>query len=367
MEKNMIQTKLKIAIAILLATGTEAGWFAHQARAQKAADKAVKKAVEDKTEVSGVAKAVDGAQNTIMITISPKGRPAVDRRFTVLKSAAVFIDDGKPKEKYKNKAKSAPAQRLEDVPIGAQVTLRLTEDRQSVTAVVAEGPTLHGTIKAVNAAKNTITLLEKAKPEKTYNVLENVVVLLDAMKEAKELADVPADAVADVQFLADQKTVRQIRAYGPTVFGTVQGQPGNDTITVRTKESEFTLPVVEDAPLLLNDNARGKLTDLIDGTVVQVRLSADKAKVLDLRAEGPSFQGFVRTLDPAQNLITLTIGSKGGVGGEEQEFKVTKATMIVTEINQVSLKLTDLKTDREVILRLSLDQKGVARITLLGE
>ena len=125
--------------------------------------------------------------------------------------------------------------------------------------------------------------------------------------------------------------------------------------------------MVDDALLLLDDKAGGKLTDVIDGTVVQLRLSADKAKVLDLRAEGPSFQGFVRTLDPAQNVITLTIGSKGGVGGEEQEFKVTKATMVVTEINQVSINLTDLKADREVILRLSLDQKAAARITLLGE
>ena len=363
----MIQTKLKIAIAILLATGTEAGWFAHQARAQKAADKAVKKAVEDKTEVSGVAKAVDGAQNTIMITISPKGRPAVDRRFTVLKSAAVFIDDGKPKEKYKNKAKSAPAQRLEDVPIGAQVTLRLTEDRQSVTAVVAEGPTLHGSIKAVNSAKNTITLLEKAKPEKTYNVLENVVVLLDAMKEAKKLADVPADAVADVQFLADQKTVREIRAYGPTVFGTVQGQAGNDTITVRTKESEFTLPVVEDAPLVLDDKTGGKLTDLIDGTVAQLRLSADQATALEVRAEGPSFQGTVKVLDPDKSTITLTIGAKGGVGGEDREFKLTKETAVLTEINGAALKLKDVRLDKEVILRLSIDQKTAARITVLGE
>ena len=363
----MIQTKLNLAIAILLATGTDPGWFAHQARAQKPGDKAVKKAVEDETEVRGVAKAVDGAQNTITITISPKGRPAVDRTFPVLKSAAVFIDDGKPQDKSKDKTKPAPTQRLADVPIGAQVRLRLTEDRQTVAAVVAEGPTLHGTIKAVNAAKNTITLLEKAKPERTYNVLENVVVLLDAMKEAKKLADVPADAVADVQLLADQKTVRQIRAFGPTVIGTVQGQAGNDTITVRTKESEFTLPVVEDAPLPLDDNATVKLTDLIDGTVVQLRLSADKAKVLDLRAEGPSFQGFVKTLDPAQNLITLTVGSKGGVGGEDQDFKVTIATIVVTEINQVSINLTDLKPDREVILRLSLDQKAAARITLLGE
>src|SRR5262249_27137662 len=180
----MIQTKLKIAIAMLLATGTDPGWFAHQARAQKPAEKAVKKAVEDETEVRGVAKAVDGDQNTITITISPKGQPAADRTFSLVRSAVVSIDDGKPKDKSKNKTKPSPTQRLADVPIGAHVRLRLTEDKQSVAAVVAEGPTLHGTIKAVNAAKNTVTLSVKAQGERTYNVLENAVVLLDAMKEA---------------------------------------------------------------------------------------------------------------------------------------------------------------------------------------
>jgi hypothetical protein len=79
----MIETKLKIAIAMLLVTDTDPGWFARQVRAQKPADKAVKKAVEDETEVRGVAKAVDGSQNTITITISSKRQPAVDRAFQI--------------------------------------------------------------------------------------------------------------------------------------------------------------------------------------------------------------------------------------------------------------------------------------------
>ena len=111
----------------------------------------------------------------------------------------------------------------------------------------------------------------------------------------------------------------------------------------------------------------GKLTDLIDGTVAELRLSVDKATVLELRAEGPSFQGTVKALDPDQKIITLTIGAKNGMGGEDKDFRLTKETIVLTGINGVPLKPADLRADREVILRLSIDQKAAARITVLGE
>ena len=61
--------------------------------------------------------------------------------------------------------------------------------------------------------------------------------------------------------------------------------------------------------------------------------------MLDLRAEGPSFQGTVKAVDSGGHTIILTIGAKGGVGGEDQEFKVTKQTAVVTEIYHVPCPL----------------------------
>jgi hypothetical protein len=316
--------------------------------------------------VTGLLKSVDGAKNTITITVSIKGEPQVDRidrTFAVAKAAQVYIDDGKPKDK----TKPADAQAIEDLPIGAQVTFRLSLDGKSVVAIRAEGGDVHGSVKAVDAAKNTLTLHDKVEKEKTYNLMKDAAVFLDGKGEVKKLADVPVEAVVDLKLLADQKTVREIRAYGPTLTGSVAGNAGNDSLTLRDKEGEKTFAVAKDARILIEGIKEGKLTDLIDGTVAQARLSVDKSTVLELHAEGPSFQGIVKVFDPDKLIITLTIGGKNGVGGEDKDFKLTKETVVVTEINVAALKPTDLRADKAVVLRLAIDQKAAARITVLGE
>jgi hypothetical protein len=75
----------------------------------------------------------------------------------------------------------------------------------------------------------------------------------------------------------------------------------------------------------------------------------------------------VKLIDPDKNAITLTIGAKNGMGGEDKDFKLTKETVVLTEINGVVIKLTDVRVDKEVILRLCIDQKAAARITVVGE
>jgi RNA polymerase sigma factor (sigma-70 family) len=312
--------------------------------------------------VTGVVKVADGARSTITITISTKGEPDVERTFPVTKAVQVLIDG-----KSKDKARPADAPGIADVPVGAQVTLRLSPDGRSVVALLAEGPSVHGTVKAVDTAKSTLTLHDKVLGEKVYRVIKDAVVFLDGKGEARKLADVPVGAEVDLKLLVDRKGVRDIRANGPTVMGSVIGNAGSDSITLREKEGDRTFAVAKDARLLIEETTAGKLTDLIEGTVVQLRLSADQATALEVRAEGPSFRGTVKVLDTDKSTITLTIGAKNGVGGEDKEFKLTKDTVVLTEINGAALKLTDVRAEKEVILRLSIDQKVAARITVLGE
>jgi len=66
-------------------------------------------------------------------------------------------------------------------------------------------------------------------------------------------------------------------------------------------------------------------------------LSVDQAMALELRAEGSSFQGPVKVIDPDKQIITLTIGAKNGMGREDKEFKLTKETVVLTGINGVPL------------------------------
>jgi RNA polymerase sigma factor (sigma-70 family) len=313
--------------------------------------------------VTGVLKAVDGTRNTITVTISAKGEADVERTFPVAKAAQVSIDDGKPKDK----SKPAEAQGVADLPVGAQVTLRLALDQQSVVGIRAEGVNVYATVKAVDAAKRTLTVHDKVRGEQTYHVMADAVVLLDGKGEPRKLADVPVDAAVDVKLLPDQKTVREIRAHGPTVLGSVVGTAGNDSVTLHNKEGDKTFTVGKHVRIVLDENRAGKLTDLIDGTVVRLRLSVDKTTVLDLHAEGPSFRGIVKAFDPDKDMITLTIGGKGGVGGEDKEFKLTRNTVVRTGINGALLKLTDIRAEKEVILRLSIDQKVAVWISVLGE
>ena len=143
--------------------------------------------------VTGLVKAVDAAKRAITITISIKGEPQVDRldrTFAVAKAAQVFIDDGKPKDK----AKPTDAQGIADVPVGAQVTLRLSLDGKSVVVIVAEGSSVYGAVKAVDAGKSTLTLHDKVEKEKTYSVMKDPIVFLDGRGEVKKLADVPVGA-----------------------------------------------------------------------------------------------------------------------------------------------------------------------------
>jgi RNA polymerase sigma factor (sigma-70 family) len=310
--------------------------------------------------VHGVLKAADGTKGTLTATISIKGEPDMDRVFAVAKNAAVYIDDGKPVDKTKPPG-------LDDLPPGARVALRLSLDGQSVVTIRAEGSTVHGTVKAVDAAKNTLTLSDKIQEEKTYNVAKDAPVFLDGKGEVKKLADLPAEAVVDLKLLADQHTVGEIRATGPTVAGTVVGTADNDSITVRDKEGDKTFAVAKGARVVIEGQKAGKLTELIDGTVAWVRLTADRSAVLEVHAEGPSFRGTIKAFDPDKQTITLLVGAKNGEGGEDKEFTLNNQTAIVTEINGVPLPRKDLRTDREVVLRLTLDQKAAGRITVLGE
>jgi hypothetical protein len=231
----------------------------------------------------------------------------------------------------------------------------------------AEGSHVHGTVKSADAARNTLTLHDKAVGEKTYAVAGDAAVFLDDKPEARTLADVPAGCVVDLSLLTDQQTVRAIRATGPTVVGRVAGDAGNGGITVRDKEGDKTFAVAGEARILIEEAKEGKLAELIDGTVARVRLSTDQSAVLEIRAEGPSFHGTIKALDPDNNILTLLVGAKNGEGGVDKEFKLTRDTAIVTEINGAALTRKDLRVDKEVVLRLALDQKSAARVTILGE
>ena len=310
----------------------------------------------------GIVKA--GAENKNSITVELlDGKETKEKTFAVSRDATVLSDDGKGKKTSLREIKLAALKP------GAVVTLRLSLDQKAVAAIQVETSTVHAILTAVDAQKNTVTVTIDRKGEqpqkKTYRVTKGASVQVDG-QDAK-LVDLPTESYVTLRLPGNQvEEASSIHAEGFAVNGTVKGNAENDSITIGNKNDDQTYTVGKGAKIQVGGKS-GKLSDLIDGSVVlSARTSADKKQLLGtITAEGPSFKGIIKSVETDK--ITLTIGSKNGQGGEDKEFKVTKETLVLTEMNGVARKLADLKSDGEVILRLTIDQKSAETIIVLGE
>jgi RNA polymerase sigma factor (sigma-70 family) len=255
--------------------------------------------------VRGVIKAVDAGKGTITVTVpqSRRGEGDDEKTFTVGKDAEIAVDDGRGKSFSLKEAK------LAELPAGAVVLLRLSVDSKQVQSLLAEGPTVQGTVKAVDAGKRQITLTTRTggrgepDEEQTYTVAAGAEVLLD-----------------------DGKARR------------------------------FVL------------SREGKLADLPAGSVAALKLSPDQKEAMTVRAEGPTVYGLLKVTDPSKHTITLTLRvARGDNPGEDKTFAVAPDARVV--IDGKEGKLADLKADDNgppVGLKLSLDQKAVQSITVGG-
>ena len=120
------------------------------------------------------------------------------------------------------------------------MTLYLSADQKTVEGVVAEGPIVRGTLKSVDAGKNTLTVQMPAGrgagrdggvvpgEEHTYSVAEGAEIAVDdgrggrfSVKEAK-LADIAQGAIVTVRLWVDMKKAQSVFAEGPSHQGTIK-------------------------------------------------------------------------------------------------------------------------------------------------
>jgi RNA polymerase sigma factor (sigma-70 family) len=345
-------------------------------------------------EVRGLLKSVDADKGTITVSLNPREEGS-EKSFTLAKNAEVGINTG-----LGRRGGVYHEGKLSDLAPGALVLLQLSADQKVVECVLAEGPTVQGLIKSVDAGKGTITLTgavsrrDSGDDEKTFNVAKDAEIALDdgrgkafSIKEAR-LADLPPGAVATLKLSADGKQVRAILTEGPTVQGTVKAvdaAKGQLTLTTRvappTREREATseertYTVAPAAEVLLDDgkprrfpvSKQSKLADVPAGAVAMLKLTPDQSQAVLLRAEGPGVYGLLKAVDPKKNTITVTLRpARGDDPGEEKTFAVAADARLLIEGKEG--KLADLKPEENgppVALKLSLDQKTVQSITVGG-
>lgn len=317
-------------------------------------------------EVQGIVKAVDGGKNTLTLAVNAKGQH-VELTFTIPPSASLAL--GSVKEKGRTLPQMS---KLADLPVGALVTLKMSLDQKQVVSVATQSVTLAGTVKAVDAARNSITVAvggTKTEPaeEKTYDISPDASVRIDG--RSAKLTDVPPDAIVTLRMFADNKTVGAINAEGPHIGGTVKMVDANArTVTLAAGKGgeEQTLAVRQDAPITIDGKA-GALADVPADAQVGGTLTVDRKSFVMLQVTGPSLEGLIKSVDVAKGTIAINVTRKGGVV-EERVFELAK-NVTVASVNGKTLtplKLGELKVGHEVNLQLSADQKTVLAIRVIG-
>jgi hypothetical protein len=263
----------------------------------------VESIVSEGPVVRGRLKEVDAGKKSLTVVVQPMRRDQdeEERSFSLAPGAEIGADDGR------GRRFSVRTAELTDLSAGAQVTLWLSLDQKQVLTVLAEGPSLVGRVKAVDAANKTLTVT--VGPPRGED-----------LPEEKTLA-----VAADALVVLDDGRGRRLSA----------------------KE--------------------GKLADVPVGAAVQLRLSANQTAITLLRAEGPTMPGLVKSVDAAKGTITLAIPVARGEPPEEKTYPVAKDARFVLDGSEA--KLADVKPAEDgpfAIVRLTLDQKAVQGLTVGG-
>ena len=308
--------------------------------------------------VRGIVKSVDPAAGTITLAVQ-EGKQSAEKSFNV-KNASVTITDAISKDqKFK-----VAEHKLADLPVGAVATLRLSPG-QEVISVSAEGPSVSGILKRVDAAANRLTLVKTTKGaadrELEFQVAADAHVTIDG-SGGRSVGDLPTGVSLTVRLSADQKLVRGIDSEGPSIQVTATiVDTTSRRITISDKVGENIYQVTADTQIAI-DGKSGDLGSIPVGAVIRARLTADRTTIRNMSADGPSVRGKLVDVDTANRTVTVYVAKEG-----DKVFDLAQDARVATEVYGVALKLSDLQLEREVSLMLTADRKMVSRITVHGE
>jgi hypothetical protein len=107
----------------------------------------------------------------------------------------------------------------------------------------------------------------------------------------------------------------------------------------------------------------GKIADVPAGAAATVRLSLNQTLITQIRVEGPTVFGQLKTVDADKGTLGIAIPKGRGEDPEEKTFVVAKDARI--NVEGADSTLANLKVGDSplfVSLRLSLDQKTVQAV-----
>jgi hypothetical protein len=124
------------------------------------------------------------------------------------------------------------------------------------------------------------------------------------------------------------------------------------TLSINSRQTstneERTLEVARDAKIL-RDGKEIKLADLKTGGRVTLRLSPDKKTVVSLSVVGAMFSAQLKSVDPNNNTITITVENRQGK--QDKTYPVAKDVKVT--IGRKEARLTDLNEGAMLFLTLA--------------
>jgi hypothetical protein len=115
----------------------------------------------------------------------------------------------------------------------------------------------------------------------------------------------------------------------------------------------------------------GKLSDLSEGINVVLSMAADQKSVASVTVQPPSVHGQVKAVDASKNTISITVFDKRQQQTMEKTYAIAPDAQVMIpggeKGKQPTAKLTDLAAGQQVNLRLTLDQKTVLGIAVQNE
>lgn len=337
-------------------------------------------------EARGIVKSVDAKARTITTAAVDFGA-ATEKTYKLAKDAEIALGDGTPRRGV------LKAGKLEDLAAGAQVTMTLAEGSDdSIVSILAQGQTLRGPIKSVDAAKKTITITifsggrEQTVADETFALAGDVEIGVDDGRGRRfsiqpgKLSDVADGLFATLQLTPDRKSVQSLVVEGPSVQGNVTAVDGTKLTLMSgptrqgEEPSEKSLDVATDAVVLLDDGRGrrlsltvGKLGDVPVGAFVRARLSGDGKQAVSIFAEGPNTGGILRAVDAEKRTVTVAMFAGREQPPEEKTLDVAADARIVVDGQPAKLDAVKPADNGPFInLRLSLDLKTVQAITVVN-
>jgi RNA polymerase sigma factor (sigma-70 family) len=212
---------------------------------------------------------------------------------------------------------------------------------------------VHGVVKAVDASKNTLTVVHK-DGETTYSVAPDAKINIDL--KPGNLAALPPGANVTLSQFVDARTVGGIQAGGASIFAGVGAVDiENSTISVSGGPCDGrTYRVTKDTYISIDDK-KSTLAAIPKGASLHaLNLCADQQTAHSINVTGPGFHHIpVKAVDVEKSTITFDAMAPAQVAGKT--FPVPSDARIM--IDDRPGKLADVPAGSFVNLGLSADQQ----------